>query len=244
MMRALAAVLLVSTIGLSACASSTPPPPATGVPRDTLQRVVIVGSGDTKFTVTPENAEAARTFDGIVSEVVKWMPFRYGMILAPLAKAVHSAISSSADAKRTTAAAAHVAGVSPRSVVADAFARRLEASGQFSEVRRVEREPAGDERRRADAIIRLTVPEWGLVRVREGKPDLLAAYADVHAQIVLPATGAVVWEHAEDVTHPERLPRAALTGDGDVARHELREVLERAGQQVASEFLYARGAGR
>ena len=102
----------------------------------------------------------------------------------------------------------------------------------------------GDERRHVDAIIRVTVPAWGLVRVREGKPDLLAGFADVRAQVVVRATGTVVWEHDEDVTHPERLPLQAFTRDADLARHELLEVLERAGQRVANEFLYARGSGR
>jgi hypothetical protein len=128
--------------------------------------------------------------------------------------------------------------------VADAFARRLKASGQFAEVRTAEREPVGDERRRADAIIRVAVPAWGLMRVREGKPDLMAGYADVRAQMVVRETGTVVWEHDEDVTHAERLPLQAFTRDGEFARQGLLEVLERAGQRVANEFLYARGAGR
>jgi len=90
----------------------------------------------------------------------------------------------------------------------------------------------------------VTVPAWGLVRVREGKPDLLAGFADVRAQMVVRETGTVVWEHDEDVTHPERLPLQAFTRDSEFARQGLLEVLERAGQRVANEFLYARGAGR
>ena len=54
----------------------------------------------------------------------------------------------------------------------------------------------------------------------------------------------VVWEHEEDVTHAERLPLQAFTGDGELARQELKEVLERAGQRLANEFLYAPNAGR
>jgi hypothetical protein len=84
----------------------------------------------------------------------------------------------------------------------------------------------------------------GIVRVREGKPDMMAAYADARAQVVVRPTGVVVWEHDEDVTHPERLPLQALTDDGELTRQELKEVLERAGQRLANEFLYARSAGR
>ena len=82
------------------------------------------------------------------------------------------------------------------------------------------------------------------LRVREGEPDLLSAFADVRAQMVLRGTGVVVWEDNEDVTNPERLPLEAFTKDREFTRHELTEVLERAGQRLASELLYARGAGR
>ena len=115
---------------------------------------------------------------------------------------------------------------------------------QHDQVRTLEREPVGEDRRRTDAIVRVTVPAWGLVRVREGEPDLLSAFADVRAQMVLRGTGVVVWENNEDVTNPERLPLAAFTKDREFTRHELTEVLERAGQRLASELLYARGAGR
>jgi hypothetical protein len=242
-MRTLAVLLLVSTVGLSACASSVPPPQA-NARGDSLQRIVIVGFGESKFTMMHDSTEAAATFDGIVTQALKWMPPNYGAVLAPIAKIASSMINSGAQAKRVAAAAAHIGEVSPRSVVADAVARRLAASGHFADVRAADREPVGDERRHIDAIIRVTVPAWGLVRVREGKPDLLAGFADVRAQMVVRATGTVLWEHEEDVTHAERLPLQAFTRDGDVARHELREVLERAGQRIANELLYAGGGGR
>src|SRR5262245_14821970 len=243
-MQGVVGVLIVSMLGLSACATSAPPPRVSGTRGDSLQRVVIVGSGESKFAMVHASPEATRTFDGIVTEVIKWIPSSYGAILGPIAKIVSSAITSSADAKRASATESKVGAVSPRSVVADAFARRLEASGQFAEVRAVDREPLGDERRRVDAIIRVTVPAWGLVRVREGKPDLLAGFADVRAQMVVRETGTVIWEHEEDVTHPERLPLQAFTRDDEVARQGLLDMLERAGHRVANEFLYARGAGR
>jgi hypothetical protein len=244
MMRMLAAVLLmVSIVGLSGCASS-PPPTVSSVRPESLQRVVVIGSGESMFTMLHDSTEAASTFDGVVNEVLKWIPASYSSVVAPLARIVSSIIKSSAAAKRAAAVSSHVGTGSPASVVAQAFARRLEASGQFVEVRAVDREPVGDDRRRADAIIRLMVPAWGLVRVREGKPDLLAGFADVRAQMVVRATGVVAWEHDEDVTHAERLPLQAFTHDGDLARHQLLDVLERAGQRVAHELLYARGAGR
>jgi hypothetical protein len=144
----------------------------------------------------------------------------------------------------TTRTASRIGQVSPRTIVADAFARHLAESRQLGDVRMLERELVGDERRAVDVIVRVSVPTWGILRVREATPDLLAGFADVRAQIVVPTTGTVLWEYAEDVTHPDRLPLGAFTGESDVARSELVEVLERAGQRLATEFLYARGVAR
>ena len=116
-------------------------------------------------------------------------------------------------------------GLTPSSVVADALARRLQASGQFEEVGALDREPVGDDRRRADAIARVTVPAWGLVRVREGDPNLVSAFADTRAQLAVRGTGVIVWETALDVTNPERLPLDSFTRDREFARQELMDVL-------------------
>jgi hypothetical protein len=90
----------------------------------------------------------------------------------------------------------------------------------------------------------LTVPAWGLVRVREGDPDLLSAYADVRAEMVALETGTVLWKNDEDVTDPERLPLKSFTADRQLTRQRLLDVLQRAGRRMASELLYARSAGR
>jgi hypothetical protein len=80
--------------------------------------------------------------------------------------------------------------------------------------------------------------------VRKGTPQQVAGFADVRAQMVLRETGVVVWEHEEDVTHPERLAVDTVIGNRALAREELMEVLERAGRRLASELIYARSAGR
>jgi len=61
--------------------------------------------------------------------------------------------------------------------------------------------------------------------------------------MVVRETGVVVWEHDEDVTHPERLARD-VARDRGVARQELIEVLEQAGRRLANELVYARNGGR
>jgi len=246
----LAVLLVVTMLSVTGCASSAPPPAPpmpTARPADHLRRVVVVSTGESKFAMSeqrPAQGAGSVQLDSIVTEVAKWIPGWYGAVLAPLAKVIASALTSSGDSKQTADTAAKIGEVSPRAIVADAFARRLAESGQFQEVRMMDRELLGDERRGVDAFVRLTVPTWGILRVRDGNPDLVSGFADVRAQMVVATTGTVVWEHAEDVTHADRLPLTTFTGDTAFARGELMEVLTRAGQRLASEFLYARGAAR
>ncbi|HEX7788756.1 MAG TPA: hypothetical protein VF653_21240, partial [Methylomirabilota bacterium] len=84
----------------------------------------------------------------------------------------------------------------------------------------------------------------GLIQVREDDPDLLAGFADVRGYLTIPGTGIVLWEGSQDVTAPEQFPVDTFIENRDFARRELLDVLERAGQRLASELLYARSAGR
>jgi hypothetical protein len=239
MMRALA--VLLTFLALSGCAASrpaSPPPPAPRVaPVGDLRRLVIVPSGASKLTVAGDTLDVARVF----GEVAKWYPAAGAY--AALAGVIQWGINHLVEEGRAKASAPSLQGILPGAIVGEAFARTLMATGRFDQVRTVDREPVGDDRRGADALVRLTVPAWGLVRVRTGKPDLMAAYVDVRAQVDVRPTGVVVWEHDEDVTHAERLPLQTFTGDAEILRQELIEVLERAGQRLANEFIYAwRGA--
>ncbi|PYM17820.1 MAG: hypothetical protein DMD78_29150 [Candidatus Rokuibacteriota bacterium] len=238
-MRAVA-VLLVLAVALPGCASSAPPRPAAR-PFDHVRQLAIVVSGESRFSVLEHRAEPGRTFD----EVLKWGVLSpYQALLRPVAELVHKGVNWLLDADRKTDAAVDLGGIAPRSVVSAAFVQALEASARFDEIQIYAREPLGEDRRRAEAIVRISVPAWGLVRIREGEPDLVSAFADARAEMVAPAIGVVIWEATEDVTDPERLPMKSFTGDRDFTRQQLIDVLQRAGQRLASELLYARGAGR
>jgi hypothetical protein len=243
MTRTLPIIIAVGLVGLSACASSAPTPTGAVSPSGPVgeaRRLAVVPSGESKLTIvdTQKMLEVGRVLD----EVAKWYP--KAAALAPLARVVQRGIDWLAEEGRSAAAAPRVGGASPGAVVAEAFAGTLLASGRFDQVRVLAREPTGEDREQIDALVRVTVPSFGIVRVREGKPDMMAAYADARAQVVVRPTGVVVWEHDEDVTHLERLPLQVLTADGELTRQELKDVLERAGQRLANEFLYARSAGR
>jgi hypothetical protein len=234
------AVLALLVATLWGCATSAPPPRPSARPFENVRRVAVVVSGESKFEVVEHSAEPGRTFN----EILTWYPTTYRSWLQPLAELVHRGINFlfGPDSSGTTSKA--VAGISPKAAVSMAFAQTLAASELFQEIQMLEREPVGEDRRRLDAIVRLTVPEWGLVRVQAGEPDLMSGYADVRAELVLRSSGLVVWKNAEDVTDPERLPLKSFKDDPEFTRHHVLDVLTRAGQRLANELVYARSAGR
>ena len=237
MLKSVVVVCALALLPLSGCASSPPSPvpavatPAPG-PFDGVRRVAIVATGESRFAVLEPATEPGRTFD----EVLKWNT--YGPLFRPLAALVHQGIHWLIGLDRAADTAPDIKAVSPPTIVSAAFARALRARGRFEEVRAVEREPMGADRQRIDVIARVTVPEWGLVRVRAGDPALVSAFADVRAQMAVSGTGVIVWETSQDVTESERLPLASFK-DRRFTQQQLVEVLERAGQRLASELLYA-----
>jgi hypothetical protein len=239
------ALALLAIAGSSAGCATVPAPAPSPVPIPTVdrfdgvRRLVVVAAGGSKFTVASANGNGKGRTPKELDEVLKWVPYKE--IVVPLAQLIFWGVSTLGESQRATASVP--ADVVPAFVVAGAFAQAIRGEGPFEEIVATDREPVGEARRSADAILRLAVPAWGLVAVREGPPPLAAAFADVQAHVVLRETGVVLWEHAEDVTHPERLPVAALGADRGLAREQLVAVLERAGRRLASELLYARRGG-
>lgn len=235
-------------VSLTACTSATPPPSIAappGAPVGEVHRLVVVPSGESKLTVpgvssTATASDAVNTVGRVFGDIAKWYP--KAAIYQALAGLVQRGVDWIFQDKRSPAADKYARGITPSAVVADAFARTLVASGQFDQVRTLDGAPVGDDRRETDAVVRVLVPEWGIVRVRDGKPEMMAAYADARAQVVVQPTSTITWEHDEDVTHGERLPAQAFTSDPELTRQALKDVLERAGQRLANELLYARGA--
>ena len=229
--------LAVVLLTLWGCASTPAPGPA-GRPFDDVRRLAIVASGESSLSVVGHHAEPGRTFD----EILAWYPTQAWM--RPLARLLHKGINWARELSPKAAISPSVDDIAPRTVVAAAMARKLRASGWFDEIRTLEREPTAEERRDDDALVRVMVPTWGLIQVREDDPDLLAGFADVRGYLTIPGTGIVLWEGSQDVTAPEQFPVDTFIENRDFARRELLDVLERAGQRLASELLYARSAGR
>jgi hypothetical protein len=227
---------LVFVLLLTGCATSAPSPPprpSVSAPLDGIRRVVVVASGESRFAVVQGNAEPTRAFD----EVVKWLPYKD--ILVPIAQALRWGINWLIE---SDAASKAPRDVTPAAVVAHSFARTLMASSSMEQIVPMAREPVGDARMSADAIVRVSVPAWGVLRVQEGTPPVVGGFADVRAEMVLRETGVIVWRHEEDVTHPDRVRLDAIIADRAAARERLLEVLDRAGRRLANELVYAQGA--
>jgi hypothetical protein len=234
------AVVVILLVAIAGCASSSAPPAIarprpSGAALDDVRRVVVVASGPSRFA----SPEGLREPPRVLDEALKWLPFKE--LLVPVARAVYSGVAWLMDGDRGSSRPGD--DLVPGTVVAEAFARTLHVSGPFDAIVPLPREPVGSERQYADAIVRISVPSWGLMRVGNGDAPPLAGFADVRAQMVVRETGVVVWEHDEDVTHPERLARD-VARDRGVARQELIEVLEQAGRRLANELVYARNGGR
>ena len=226
----LVAIVILATFAVG-CASTAAPTPPRAVALEGLHRVAVVPSGETRFAGVTSSKDPGPELE----DILKWLPYKD--VLVPIARAVYRGVSWLMN-ERANAAPRDV---TPGAVVADAFVRSLRVSGPFDEIVTLEKEPVGDARRNVDAIVRVTVPTWGLVSIREGDAPQVAGFADVRAQLVARESGVILWQHEEDVTHPERLTPSALKQDRSLTREELVEVLERAGRRLATELLYARG---
>jgi hypothetical protein len=236
--------LVVLIAVLSGCAASPPPPipspPPAAFPLDSLDRVVVVTAGESRFASAKTSSVSSSLDDSfrIFGEVMKWVPSSWGWAV-PMAQLLRQGIGWLMEEGAQKAAPKEV---SPAAVVASTFAQTV-LTGGASRARIVvtDREPTADARKDVDAIVRIAVPAWGVMRVQDGTPPLMGAFADVRAEMLLRETGVVVWRHEEEITHPERVPEGALRSDPDAARARLAEVLERAGRRMGSELVYAMG---
>lgn len=240
-MRAVVVLLVLVVVAVAGCASTPSSAPARASLAAEPRQLAVVVTGESTFTVRADDAEPGRTFN----EILRWPLFGTDTAwLRPVAELVHRGINWLLEGNRTAEASVDLGDLPPRSFVAGAFVRALEASGRFDDIRVYGHEPVGDDRRRADAIVRLTAPAWGLVRVQDGEPELLSAFVDARVEMVAPGSGVTLWSASEDVTDVERLPLRTFTREREFTRRQLVAVLERAGRRLASELVYAHGGRR
>jgi hypothetical protein len=239
MARPFIGLLTLTLILASACA---PAPTRGAVPvsnvrsLEGVRRLSIISFDAASFTLVEHRSQPGRTLD----EVLSWHP--YGAALRPLAALVHRGVNSALSRDHEIMVAGSVYDVAAGQVVAEAMAGRLRASRSLDEVRVLASEPI-DTNRPEDALVRLTVTSWGLVRVRDD-PELFSSFSDVTGFLGVSGSGVVLWEHREDATGPDQIPFEALRWNPPLTRKEVVTALERAGERLAAELLYARGAAR
>ena len=153
----------------------------------------------------------------VLDEVVKWVP--WGSWVGPVSQLVRWGITWLTESDRS--AKTEPRDVSPAGVVAGAFAQTVLASGgPQPQIVVTDREPVGDQRKDADAIVRVAVPAWGVVRVQDGKPPLVAAFAEVDAGAAVPLAlvraledlNALIAEHNRFYPIERALPLDPSTG--------------------------------
>ena len=103
----------------------------------------------------------------------------------------------------------------------------------------LERDPGEPERRRFDAVVLLRCSRWGFLLPRVDRSSL-GAFVDVDVRMVL-ASGHNVWDESEALLSHGRQTLDELGADPELARRELRDVLEADGYRLAIELLYPRG---
>jgi len=233
--------LLTFTLVIASGCESTPPRRTAPVPSvrsfENIQRLAIVAFDAGGFTLAEQRSQPGRTLD----EVLSWHP--YGSALRPLAALVHRGVNSVRVHDQEIIVAESVRDVAAGRVIAEAMAQRLRASSSLDEVSVLTSEQNGAGHQTGGAIVRLTVTSWGLDRVRQD-PDLFSSFADVTGLLAVSGTGVALWEHHEDVTGPDLIPFDAFRWDPTFTREQILNVLARAGERFAAEFLYARGANR
>jgi hypothetical protein len=246
MTRALAILLIASTVVNGGCTTSDTARRPSAARLAGVSRLAVVVQGDSRFEVMAARLKASAV--NVVPPVPggggfgNLAPVFLVLALATASLAATASIQGAAASEDATAATAlkpHVDEPVLRDVTIDSFARTLRSGGRF-EVEVLVREPTSEERQRFDAVVFLRFPAWGFLLLRTDDPSL-AAFVDVEARMALARRGDSLWEQEEIVLGHGRQTMEELEADPELVRRELSDALETAGFRLAAELLYPRG---
>jgi hypothetical protein len=188
-----------------------------------VQRVAVVVAEDGAFTVVKERAKATAT-----GAVV------FGLVGA----AVASAANHGMDREEADRIRPGLTGFSPASPLRDAFVGALKGGGRIEvDVVESERLLQGQDH---DAIIRLTIKDWGVRLPSRAISDKLAAFAEIEARMTRGRSQEVLWDEHEVSLGNGRHELAAYRQDAVLLRGELTEMLQGAGYRLATLLIYPR----
>jgi hypothetical protein len=199
-----------------------------------MRRLAVVVSPGSDFTVIKERRGGAAT--------AAMVGGAFGVVGLLTAGAVHSGITASKDKDHAAAVSPHVVDVAPQKVVTEALLRTLRDGG-LADIQLFEHVPDTKDTAQFDGVLRLEMPEWGLVKVSDD-PDLMSGFVELKVQMAMTSGGSPIWDEAHTALGRDRLPLEIFKRDGELTRKALTETLEAAGQRLAYELLYPRGTPR
>jgi hypothetical protein len=222
--RGVAALLALVAVGACGPVHSTVRPDAGHLTHISAVAVLVVEDGG--FTVIKERAKATATaaaFFGLVGAAVS-------------AAANHSMDSGEADRARPG-----LAGFSATQVLRDAFVDTLKSSGRLR-VDVADSEAALQALKGHDAVVRLTLKDWGVRLPARAISDDLAPFAEIHARMT--RAEAVLWDEHDVALGRARHALTQYQADGALLRAQLTETLHEAGYRLANHVLYPRETPR
>ena len=188
-----------------------------------VQRIAVVVVEDGAFTVVQERAKATAT--GAIL---------FGVVGA----AVASAANHGMDRDETDKMRPALGDFSPTFSLRDAFVDALKSSGRI-EVDVVDSERAL-QGKSPDAIIRLTINEWGVRLPSRAISDHLATFAEIQARMTRTSNQEILWDEHEVSLGSGRHDLAAYRLDAGLLRTELTDMLQSAGFRLANLLIYPR----
>lgn len=216
-------VLVATAFSLAACGPIHTTVRPTVSHLTTVQRVAVVVIEDGAFQVVKERAKATAT--GAVL---------FGVVGA----AVASASNHGMDRDEADKIRPRLGDFSPTAPLRDSFVEALKSSGRL-EVDVVDSERAR-EGRSHDAVIRLTINDWGIRLPSRAISDQLAAFAEIQARMTRGSSQELLWDEHEVSLGNGRHDLAAYRQDGALLRSELTDMLQSAGFRLANLLIYPR----
>jgi hypothetical protein len=190
-----------------------------------IKTLAVVIPVDGEFTVVLDRATATAT-----------PAFMFGLIGA----AVASSHNKSLDNEKVNALAPHLAGFSARTVFIESFRKALTESGQLKETQIFDRHLGGNEAGKYDAIVTLTIKDWGL-RLPAQTEERLAGFIELEAKMSRTKDNQILWDEHDTILGQRRQYFSEYKDDGSMFRSEIEETVKTAGARAATKIAYPRG---
>jgi len=164
------------------------------------------------------------------------------LVVVAAASVAAKGLDAGVDQSRAAVISKHVETLSPRTVLIPALVQALHANGSM-EVEILDAAPSPDSGLRFDAVLLVRISSWGFQQLRERDP-LMTAFVEMQPQMRRAGTSEPIWSETETIIGRGQWLLKELNASPDLVRDELKETLERAGQQLAAELLYPRSGAR